>query len=129
MRKAIPRTKIGRVIVQRCNELGITMSQLEKEIGMAHGMLTAYSKGHIVPSKRAVIRIERKLCLKEGTIEFLLDRPEYDEEDVGHKPSKREKKILEAWKCGDRTPKEVSDITGYSMKIVGMYLPLEEEYI
>ena len=126
MRKAIPRTKIGRVIVQRCNELGITMSQLEKEIGMAHGILTAYSKGHIVPSKRAVIRIERKLCLKEGTIEFLIDRPEHDEEDIGHKPSKREQKVLDAWNRVDRTPEQVAQITGYPIKVVGMYLPLDE---
>lgn len=129
MRKPNPKTQIGKVIVQRCNELGITLSQLEKEAQLGHGLLSAYSKGSMTPSKRTVIRIERKLKMKEGTIEFMIDRPEGDEDDAGHKPSKREKKILAAWKCGDRTPEEVSVITGYSMKIVGMYLPLKEECI
>ena len=126
MRKAIPRTKIGRVIVQRCNELGITMSKLESEIGIAHGLLSAYSKGSMTPSKATVIRIERKLKLKEGTIEFLIERQESDEDDIGHKPSRREQKVLDAWDRGNRTPEQVAQITGYPIKVVGMYLPLDE---
>lgn len=51
------------------------------------------------------------------------DKP--DNRRGGRKRKKdREQDILSAWKCGERTIYEVSEITGYPVKTVVKYIPL-----
>ena len=126
MRKPKPKTILGKKIVSRCNELGIRMAQLERNIGMKHGQLTMYSNGHRLPSEQTARRIEDGLKWERGTIKSLI--AENDEENLcGHTASKRELKVLAAWNRGDRTPEEVAEITGYTLEVVGMYLPIGDE--
>lgn len=53
-----------------------------------------------------------------------------EDKDGQHVMSIREEEILKAWKRGERSPEEICEITGYSMKEIGLYLPLgtEREY-
>lgn len=79
---------------------------------------------------KSASKIEEALLLAKGTLEAILKDDE-DEEIRGHVASERECEILAAWKRGERTPEEVAEITGYSLDVVGLFLPLgiEKEYL
>lgn len=47
------------------------------------------------------------------------------EQDVGaHTMGRIEKAVLKAWKRGERTAKEVSEITGIKLETVYKYIPM-----
>lgn len=78
---------------------------------------------------KSASKIEEALLLTKGTLEAIIKNDD-DNDTHGHVASRRECEILAAWKRGERTPEEVAEITGYSMKVVGNFLPLgiEKEY-
>lgn len=59
--------------------------------------------------------------------------PEAETPESKHRLGKRkadgqaEKEILEAWKGGDRSIKEIMEITGYSYPTVRKYIPINEK--
>jgi hypothetical protein len=59
--------------------------------------------------------------------------PEAETPEAKHRLGKRkadgqaEKEILEAWKGGDRSTKEIMEITGYSYPTVRKYIPINEK--
>lgn len=43
---------------------------------------------------------------------------------AGHKDGELKNKVLEAWKCGDRSFDEVVEITGFTREQVAYYIPI-----
>lgn len=52
-------------------------------------------------------------------------RKSEDEKGI-HTMGKIEKKVLEAWKRGERTAEEISELTGIKLKTVHKYIPRGE---
>lgn len=98
----------------------MSQRQLASNIGTSERMVSRYVKGHAVPRKGQISSIEQTLALDSGSLQKYADLDKSDSEDE----ETRQEKILKAWKRGDRTPSEVSKITGYPMEIIGKYLPL-----
>lgn len=121
------KTPLGKFIAKMCREKGITQAELSRRIGTHKAYINALCSGNRCPSRKMVKLIEKELDIEEGTIERMMRRmgKGEDEYDGAHVASPREKRILEVWNRGEKTPKEVARITGYSIKTVGIYLPLE----
>ena len=107
----------------------ISQNKFAQFIGVSSSTVYKWGRGEVLPQENMVRKIERLLDMEPGTLQKIIDASR-TETEYEHKITDREKKILAAWNRGDRTPEDVSKITGYSLKIVGLYLPLgiEKEY-
>ena len=123
MRKSAQITRFGEELKKILDDRGMTQTQLEKEVGLSRNMISRYVVGETTPSKRTVGRIEKTLSLEPGSLFCLVDAVKQQRETC-YAPSKKETAILRAWNRGEKTPYQVSLITGYSMREVGKYLPL-----
>lgn len=112
-------------IVTKCHEKGLKQRELEKIAGLSQGAIYHYKCGG-KPSRASAEKLDKALELPPGTVESTIVR-EKMKYKVQHEMTKEEEKILAAWKRGDRTPEEVQEITGYSMQVIGKYLPLRME--
>lgn len=112
-------------------EKGITQRQLARNIGICEGQVHKYTSGLALPRDRTLARIENSLGLSRGTLKAIVDEEDFDEDGDLHVMSTREEEILSAWSRGEKTAEEVAKITGYPLKVVGLYLPLgiEKEYL
>ena len=106
---------------------GITKKQLAEEIGATQSSITRYTQNKTIPSDDTVLKLERILDLENGSLKRIVD----DARDKKANTKKRkeirndvEEEVLRVWKRGERTPYEVSEITGYSMRVVAKYLPV-----
>ena len=108
---------------------GMSKKQLAEMTGITQSLITRYSKNKVVPKKDTVRKLEKAIGLKTGSLQSIIDADRNNEIQV--RKSKYEIKrndteidILKAWKRGERTPYEVSKITGYSLRTVAKYLPV-----
>lgn len=111
-------------------EQGITQRQLARNINIGESQVNKYVRGMALPSADTLARIENTLGLYKGTLQAIVDEEDFDADGDLHVMSTREEEILKAWNRGERTAEEVAEITGYPLRIVGLYLPLgiEKEY-
>lgn len=116
-------TKFKKLLKGLLKERGMQQKDLADAIGVNAPVFTNWNSGKAQPSREKVRLMERALGVEEGTIEQTMNREMLPYEPL-YNPSKRELEILKAWKRGERTPEEVSKITGYSLEIVGKYLPI-----
>lgn len=116
---------LNRAIIDK----GVSKKHLAEMIGTTQSLITRYSKNKIVPKRDTVSKLEKALGLKEGSLQRIIDADKNCEVRVRKskyetKRNDTESEILRAWKRGERTPYEVSEITGYSLRIVAKYLPV-----
>lgn len=117
----------GEFINEAIKRKGITKKQLAEEIGATQSSITRYTQNKTIPSDDTVLKLERILDLENGSLKRIVD----DARDKKSSTKKRkeirndvEEEVLRVWKRGERTPYEVSEITGYSMRVVAKYLPV-----
>lgn len=116
-------TEFKKVLKALLKERGMQQKDLAAAIGVNAPVFTNWNSGKALPSVEKVKLMERAFGVEEGTIERTLNREVLPYEPI-YSPSQRELDILKAWKRGERTPEEVSKITGYPIEIVGKYLPI-----
>lgn len=116
---------LNRAIINK----GISKKHLAEMIGTTQSLITRYSKNKTVPKRDTVSKLEKALGLETESLQSIIDADKNYEVQV--RKSKYETKrndtetdILKAWKRGERTPYEVSEITGYSLVTVAKYLPV-----
>lgn len=111
-------------------ERGITQRQLSRNIGIGESQVNKYVCGLALPRADTLQRIENSLGVKKGTLRALIDAEDDDIDGTTHTMSSREEKILSVWNRGEKTAEEVANITGYPLRVVGLYLPIgiEKEY-
>ncbi len=112
-------------------ERKMTQRQLSKAIGIGEPQIYKYVHAVAIPRARVVDRIEDALGVQRGTLHDVIAQERAGEDGDTHEMSTREEQILSAWNRGARTAEEVAEITGYSLRVVGLYLPLgiEKEYV
>lgn len=120
--------KFKDAISKALSERNISRKQFAKEINVSEPTVGKYIRGELVPSNKTLRKIEAVLGLKNGSLQSIVDesrKPKTTKEGKQYEKEKSiESKILIAWKRGDRSPYEVSKITGYSMRTIGRYLPI-----
>ena len=117
----------GEFIDEAIKRKGITKKQIAEEIGATQSSISKYTKNKVIPSDDTVLKLERILDLKNGSLQKIID--DARAEKVSMKKRKEVKndvkeEVLRVWKRGERTPYEVSRITGYSMRVIARYLPV-----
>ena len=117
----------GEFIDEAIKRKGITKKQIAEEIGVTQSSISKYTKNKVIPSDDTVLKLERILDLKNGSLQKIID--DARAEKVSMKKRKEvkndvEEEVLRVWKRGERTPYEVSRITGYSMRVIARYLPV-----
>ena len=118
----------GEFINEAIKRKGITKKQLAEEIGATQSSITRYTQGKTVPSDDTVLKLEKALELESGSLKRIVDNEKGEKSNVKkrriYEKNDTETNVLKAWKRGERTPYEVSEITGYSMRVVAKYLPV-----
>ena len=125
MKEMTENTEIAKIVKRECKRLGIIQKEFAQRCGISSAMVSNYCRGVNTPSVKVVKTMERQLGLEEGTIEKVVVRKRLD--PSSYAATKREREILAAWDRGRLTPKEVAKVTGYSLRIIGRYLPLDED--
>lgn len=117
----------GEFINEAIKRKGITKKQLAEEIGATQSSITRYTHNKTIPSDDTVLKLERILDLENGSLKRIVDDARDEKTSTKKRKEIRndvEEEVLRVWKRGERTPYEVSEITGYSMKVVAKYLPV-----
>lgn len=117
---------IGVIIKKGCLAKGIAQKELAKRIGISINSMSRIVRCVDTPNEDVVKKIEEELGLTKGQIERMVVREENDDK-TRYSPSKKERKVLEAWDCGKLSPQEVSIKTGYSINVIARYLPINED--
>lgn len=117
----------GEFIDEAIKRKGITKKQIAEEIGATQSSISKYTKNKVIPSDDTVLKLERILDLENGSLQKIID--DARAEKISMKKRKEvkndvEEEVLRIWKRGERTPYEVSRITGYSMRVIARYLPV-----
>lgn len=117
----------GKFINDAIKHKGITKKQLAEEIGATQSSITRYTQNKTIPSDDTVLKLERILDLESGSLKRIVDDARDKKASIKKRKEIRndvEEEVLRVWKRGERTPYEVSEITGYSMSIIERYLPV-----
>lgn len=118
----------GEFINEAIKRKGITKKQLAEEIGATQSSITRYTQGKTVPSDDTISKLEKALELESGSLKRIVDNEKGEKGNIKkrriYEKNDTETNVLKAWKRGERTPYEVSEITGYSMKVIAKYLPV-----
>lgn len=126
MKEMKANNKLGEAIKEGCKRLGINQKELSLRCGCYTGMVSRYVRGKDTPSRRTTEKIERELGFEKGYLESLIERNK-KADPTRYSPSKTEVEILAAWNRGERTPHEISRITGYDIRTIDKYIPVEVE--
>lgn len=107
---------------------GITKKCFAEMIGATQAAVTRYTQNKVVPKDALVVKMEIVLDIKDGSLQKIIKEDKYIKKSFAERKeiikNNTETKILLAWKRGERTPYEVSQITGYSLRTVAKYLPI-----
>lgn len=119
----------GEALSKAIADKGITKKCLAEMIGSTQSLVTRYSKNKVIPKAKTVSLMESALGLESGSLQSIIDADKSSKVKVRKNKYKTkrdttEENILKAWKRGERTPYEVSEITGYSLVTVAKYLPV-----
>lgn len=118
----------GEFINEAIKRKGITKKQLAEEIGATQSSITRYTQGKTVPNDDTISKLEKALELESGSLKRIVDSEKGEKSNIKkrriYEKNDTETNVLKAWRRGERTPYEVSEITGYSMKVVAKYLPV-----
>lgn len=107
---------------------GITKKQFAEMVGATQSAVTRYTQNKVVPKDDLVIKMEFVLNIKDERLQKIIKKDREIKKSLAERKeiarSNTEIDILSAWKRGERTPYEVSKITGYSLRTVAKYLPV-----
>lgn len=118
----------GEALNDTIRRKGITKKRFAEMIGATQSAVTKYTQNKVVPRDSLIIKMESVLDVKDERLQKIVRKDREIKKSLAERKeiarSDTETKILSAWKRGERTPYEVSQITGYSLRIVAKYLPV-----
>lgn len=118
----------GEALNDAIRRKGITKKQFAKMVGSTQSAVTRYTQNKVVPKDALIVKMEAVLDIKDKSLQRIIREDKEVKKSLAERKeiarSNTETKILSAWKRGERTPYEVSQITGYSLRIVAKYLPV-----
>lgn len=120
-------TKVGEEIDELLRNSGHTRRELCSATGIEYNCLSRMICGRKTPGAKMLRAIEKFVGVEENYLDAFINKIERPNRTAAYIPSKREEEILQAWHRGDRTPEEISEITGYSLSIISRYIPMGEE--